>query len=322
MLTLTPEFLHYLAAGLTIALGGLGGGLGQGLAGARTLVALLRQPTGNDQSFRVMIVGLALIESGCIVALVVTLLMLIAAPKEITMAIAIAELGASLAVGIAAVAISVASSFVVRAATQAIARQPLFAQKIFTLMLLTQSIIEAPVIFAFIVALTIKTQLGSIVTVAQGMQALASGLAVAFGCIGPSIGQAIFAYAANSALGINKNAYAKIFPFTLVCEAIIETPMIFCLLFSLIITYNKIPIDAGLTPVIPFFVAAFTVGLGALGASSAIGYVASRSSLEIAREPQNYPHLIRTTLLAIAFIESTVIYALIVGFFLILRVGG
>jgi F-type H+-transporting ATPase subunit c len=321
---LTPELLHYFSAGLTVALGGLGGGLGQGLAGTRTLASILRQPTGNDQSFRAMIVGLALIESGCIVALVVTLLMLIGAPKNISMAMAVAEFGAALAVGIAAVAISLASSFVVRAATQSIARQPLFAQKIFTLMLLTQSIIEAPVIFAFIVALMIKTQLGSITSLAHGMQALASGFAVAFGCIGPSIGQGIFAHAANSALGINKNAYGKIFPFTLVCEAIIETPMIFCLLFSFVIVYAKLPVGVGdsLVPVIPFFVAAFTVGVGALGGSSAIGYVASHSCLEVAQDTKNYPQLIRATLLAIAFIESTVVYALIVGFFLILRVGG
>ncbi len=321
---LTPQLLHYFSAGLTVALGGLGGGLGQGIAGSHTLGSVMRQPTGNDQGFRAMIIGLALIESGCIVALVVTLLMLMSAPKEITMAIAIAELGAALAVGIAAVAISLASSFVVKAATQSISRQPMFSQKIFTLMLLTQSIIEAPVIFAFIVALTIKAQLGSITCFAQGLQLLAAGLAVAFGCIGPSIGQAIFAHSANSALGINKNAYAKIFPFALVCEAIIETPMIFCLLFSFLIVHQTLPIGIGdsLVPVIPFFVAAFTVGVGALGASTAIGYVASKSCLEIAHEPKNYPQLIRTTLLAIAFIESTVVYALIVGFFLILRVGG
>jgi F-type H+-transporting ATPase subunit c len=321
---LTPELLHYFSAGLTVILGGLGGGLGQGVAVMKTLDSMLRQPTGNDHEFRAMIIGLALIESGCIVALVVTLLMLIGAPQTISMAMAVAELGAALAVGCAAVAVGLASGFVVRAATKSIARQPTFAPKIFTVMLLTQSIIEAPVIFAFIVALAIKTQLPSISSFAQGMQALASGLAVAIGCIGPSIGQAIFAHSANSALGVNKNAYGKIFPFTLVCEAIIETPMIFCLLFSFLIIYAKLPAGAGdsLFVVVPFFVAVVTVGLGALGASSAIGHVASCSCLEIAREPESYPHLIRTTLLAIAFIESTVVYTLIVGFFLILRVSG
>jgi F0F1-type ATP synthase membrane subunit c/vacuolar-type H+-ATPase subunit K len=88
--------------------------------------------------------------------------------------------------------------------------------------------------------------------------------------------------------------------------------------------YAKLPVGVGdsLVPVIPFFVAAFTVGVGALGGSSAIGYVASHSCLEVAQDTKNYPQLIRATLLAIAFIESTVVYALIVGFFLILRVGG
>jgi len=319
---ITPEFFHYFSAALTVVLGGLGGGLGQGIAASNAIGSMLRQPTGNDQGFRAMIVGLALIESGCIVALVVTLIMLMSAPKEISMAMALAELGMALAVGIAAVAISMASSFVVRAATQSIARQPMFASKIFTLMLLTQSIIEAPVIFSFIVSLTIKAQIGPTMSLAQGLQSLAAGLSVAFGCIGPSIGQAIFANASNKALGINKQAYGKIFPFTLICEAIVETPMIFCLLFSFLIMYSKLPVgNESLVAVVSFFVAAFMVGLGALGGSSAIGYVASRSCLEIARDPKNYPELFRTTLLAVAFIESIVVYALIVGFFLILRIG-
>lgn len=318
-----PEFFHYFSAALTVILGGLGGGIGQGIAASNAIVSMLRQSMGNDQNFRAMIVGLALIESGCIVALVITLLMLIGAPKEITMAMAIAEMGMSLAVGVAAVAISMASSFVVRAATLSISRQPLFANKIFTLMLLTQSIIEAPVIFSFIVALMIKMNISPSMSFAQGLQALSAGLAVAFGCVGPSIGQAIFAHAANKSLGINKDAYGKIFPFSLVCEAIIETPMIFCLLFSFLIMYTKLP--EGVEPtssIVSFFVAALTVGFGALGASSSIGYVTSKSCLEIAQDPKNYSELFRTTLLAVAFIESIVVYALIVGFFLILRVGG
>lgn len=320
---ITPEIFHYFSAALTVILGGLGGGLGQGIAASHAIESMLRQPMGNDQGFRAMIIGLALIESGCIVALVITLIMLIGAPKEISMAMAIAEIGMSLAVGIAAVAISMASSFVVRAATLSISRQPLFANKIFTLMLLTQSIIEAPVIFAFIVALMIKVKIDPTMSLAQGLQSLSAGLAVAFGCIGPSIGQAIFASSANKSLGVNKDAYSKIFPFSLVCEAIIETPMIFCLLFSFLIMYVTLPAGIDSTgAIVSFFVAAFTVGFGALGASSAIGYVASRSCLAIALEPKNYSELFRTTLLAVAFIESIVVYALIVGFFLILRVGG
>jgi F0F1-type ATP synthase membrane subunit c/vacuolar-type H+-ATPase subunit K len=71
----------------------------------------------------------------------------------------------------------------------------------------------------------------------------------------------------------------------------------------------------------PFFIATGTITLAALGASSAIGYVGSRSCYEIAKNPEHYSIFLRTTLLAFAFIESTVVYALIVGFFLIFRVS-
>lgn len=319
---LTPELIHYGAAGLVVFLGGLGGGLGQGFAGGQAMFSFLRQPLASEKGFHAMVIGLAVIESGCIIALVSSLLILIGAPDQFTMPLALAEVGMALSVGVAAVVIGMASSVVVQAAIESIARQPFFSQKIITLMLLTQSIIEAPLIFAFIVAITIKTNLAGVSTLAQGLQLLAAGLAIAVGTIGPSIGQGLFARTANQSVGLNKNAYGKIFPFTLVCEAIIETPMIFCLLFAFLIIYAKPAGGVALSigEVIPFFVASFTIGAGALGGSIAIGKVASKSCLAIAQEPKNYSHLFRSTLLAIAFIESTVIYALIVSFFLILRV--
>ena len=125
-----------------------------------------------------------------------------------------AEIGMALAVGFAAFSISIASSMVVRACTTAISRQPLFASKIFTFMLLTQSIIEAPVIFAFILGFLIKTNSNAMMPEVQGLKFLCAGLLFALGCIGPSVGQAIFASAACSSIGINKHAYSKIFPFT------------------------------------------------------------------------------------------------------------
>lgn len=320
---ITPEYLHYFSAALMVVLGGMGGSIGHGLAGAQTLSSMLRQPTGNDYSFRAMVVGLSLIESGCIVALVVSLVVLLSGTKDLTMARALAEFGMAVAVGVAAVASSIASSFVVKAAMTAISRQPVFAPKMFTMMLITQSIIEAPVIFAFVTALTIRARFSPDMSLIFGLQCLAAGLIIAFGCIGPSIGQAIFAGAANGSLGLNTDAYAKIFTFTLLGEAVIETPMIFCLVFSFVMMYTQVPIppDGSLLIIAPFFIATGTVSVAALAASSAIGYVGSRSCYQIAQTPEHSGIFLRTTLLAIAFIESTVIYALIVGFLLLFKVG-
>jgi F-type H+-transporting ATPase subunit c len=307
---MTPEIMHYLAASIAIMLGAVGAGIGLGIATSGTEGSMTRQTAGNLPMFRAMFIGLMLIESGAIVALVISLFTLFTGYKDITWEVARVELSIGLAVGIAAASISIASSFVVRAATQAIARQPFFANKIMTFMLIAQSIIEAPAIFAFIVALLIRAQLTPTISGDTSLTLFAAGMTIALGCIGPSIGQSLLAYAACTSVGLNKNAYGKIFPFTLLNQAIVETPMIFCVLLSLLIVYTHPESTKAL-------IAALTLGASATGSALSIGYVASRGCRQIAADQTLYAAILRPSILTVALIESSVIYALIISLLLI-----
>ena len=60
-----------LGAGLAIGLGALGGGIGQGIASKAALDGIARNPDAADKIFTPMIIGLALIESLVIYALVI-----------------------------------------------------------------------------------------------------------------------------------------------------------------------------------------------------------------------------------------------------------
>ena len=64
-----------LAAGLSIGLAALGGGIGQGRASASALDGIARNPGAKGQIFTPMILGLALIESLVIYALLISLLL-------------------------------------------------------------------------------------------------------------------------------------------------------------------------------------------------------------------------------------------------------
>ena len=64
-----------LAAGLGIAIAALGGGLGQGKAIAAGLEGIARNPSAQNKIFIPMIVGLALIESLVIYALVISFIL-------------------------------------------------------------------------------------------------------------------------------------------------------------------------------------------------------------------------------------------------------
>ncbi|MBI3018868.1 MAG: ATP synthase F0 subunit C [Deltaproteobacteria bacterium] len=64
-----------LAAGFGIALASFGGALGQGRAAASALEGIARNPGASDKIFVPMIIGLALIESLVIYALVIAFML-------------------------------------------------------------------------------------------------------------------------------------------------------------------------------------------------------------------------------------------------------
>ncbi|MFW6087670.1 MAG: ATP synthase F0 subunit C [Myxococcota bacterium] len=65
----------YLAAGLGIGIAAFGGALGQGKAAAAALEGIARNPNASGKLFTPMILGLALIESLVIYALVIAFML-------------------------------------------------------------------------------------------------------------------------------------------------------------------------------------------------------------------------------------------------------
>jgi F-type H+-transporting ATPase subunit c len=317
---ITPIDLHYIAIIGAVVLSALGGGIGQGIAGLGGTSAIIRQKAGQNSIFRAMMLGLALAESGTILSLVVALLMMFSQPAEtVTWGIAYAELGMGFAIGIASAAMGIASGFAVKAACESVGRQPYISQKIITLMLLVQSIIEAPVIFALLVALLIKTRIYDAMTIYEGIKLAGAGLAMGVGSIGPSIGQAIFVKSACEALGLNKDSYGKVLPFSLMSQAVIETPLIFSLIISALLIYKPVTQELAVTTACVSLAIAFVVGFGTGGAAVSSGYTASKSVKYVALDVTKYGLFLRTTLLGQAIIESSAIYSLIVGLILITK---
>jgi len=69
-----------VTAGLTIAIGGIGPGLGEGRAVASALTSLAQQPDAATTITRTLFVGLAMIESIAIYAFVVSMILIFANP--------------------------------------------------------------------------------------------------------------------------------------------------------------------------------------------------------------------------------------------------
>jgi F-type H+-transporting ATPase subunit c len=69
-----------ISAGLTMAIGAVGPGLGQGRAVAAALGALAQQPDASSTITRTLFVGLAMIESMAIYCFVISMILIFANP--------------------------------------------------------------------------------------------------------------------------------------------------------------------------------------------------------------------------------------------------
>ncbi|MBI1743711.1 ATP synthase F0 subunit C [Candidatus Acetothermia bacterium] len=67
---------RYLGAGLSIGLGAIGAGAGEGVAAGIACQAIARNPEQYGTIFRTMIIGMAIAESTTIYALVISILLL------------------------------------------------------------------------------------------------------------------------------------------------------------------------------------------------------------------------------------------------------
>lgn len=316
----SADFIHYGVIASAVAINSISVGIGQGLTSYSALNAINRQASSRGDIMRVALIGMTLIETVALLALIIAILLLVNTSSENSNYFEyLAEIGIGLAISITGFVIGLASSIPAQAACHAVARQPLFTQRIFGFMLMTQVLIQTPIISALIVSLFIQGQASSATLLSDSLRLIASGLCVGVGSIGPAIGLSIFARSAINGIGRNPKAYNKILSFTFVSEAIIETPIIFCLVIAVILLFIvQRPTTYHMIDGVIFIAAALCTGLGTLGAGISSGITGAAACSEIADNPDNHHALSRTSMLAQGLIETIVIYSVVLSLLMLL----
>ena len=312
-------FLYYVGIALMMALSAFGVAFGQGLAGAGGVAGLSRQRLAFPPVRRALFLGLLLIESSGVFALLLALLYITNVKWTPTLASGLGVLGAGIGMGLAACVVGIASGKVVAAAVRAMGRQPFYASKIQNLMVITQGLLETPAILAFLIGIVIRTKLSPTMTVISGWQLLASGVLIALCAVGPAIGQSIFSSKACEALGIDPTMHPKILQFAIVTLALIETPIILGLLLSLMIMIKTIAVTQLTLAVAMVMGGVFAFGLGSIGAAVGSGYAAAGAAMSMVKTPENYSELFRLAIGIQALIDTAIVYSFIIAITLFLR---
>jgi ATP synthase F0 subunit c len=143
----------FLGAGISMGLGAIGSGKGEGYAAMKASEGIGRQPGVSDELMRTMLVGQAIAESTGIYALVVALLLIFQNFSAVTFIQIPAFLSAGLCMGLGAMGPGVGLGVAAGHACEAIARNPETSGIILRNMLIGQAVTESTGIYALVVSL-------------------------------------------------------------------------------------------------------------------------------------------------------------------------
>jgi len=316
---ISPAMLHYGSIAFTVGVSSFSVSIGESLAMISALSAITRQPHMRAEIMRTHMLGAALIEGAAIFSILVVILLIGWAPLGIVhYSTAICEVGICVAMSLTCGVLGIVSGFPVVSACFSLARQPFMSQKIISLMIITQALIQTPLISALMIVFCIKFQMNDLISFYDSFRLFSAGTIIGLGTLGPAIGLSLCAKSAIKTIGMSRKQYNKILSFTLISQAIIETPVIFSLITSLLILFLIKPIqETEHIKIIMLLGATICAGLGTFATGISSGNVAKKAVQEMGMYPDSADQIVRTSFLAQGIIETGAIYSILISFILL-----
>lgn len=144
----------FLGSGMAIGFAAIGAGIGLGLACSQACLNTARNPRTKGLTDRTMILGMAITESPCVFAFVVSLVLLLVqlSPAD-PLAAAFSYIGAGLCVGFGTIGSGIGEGFAASQAVKTVGRFPLASGAVTRTMILGQAIAESPAVFTLVIAI-------------------------------------------------------------------------------------------------------------------------------------------------------------------------
>jgi len=236
--------LSYLGAGLAMGIGAIGSAVGEGLQAGRAVEGIARQPAEQSNILVTMLVGQAVAETAGIFALVVGLILLFVIPsEEATITLAMARLGAGMAVGLSAIGSGVGAGMIGSTACYGVSRQPEMSSRMTLRMLVAQALVTAEVVFGLVVALLLiftaeaadDAALAKVVWLSGAY--LGAGISMGAGAIGPGLGIGSAGMSMCETLSRYPKEDSLLLRTMLVGAAVAESTAIYALVVSLLLLF-------------------------------------------------------------------------------------
>lgn len=236
----------YLGAALSTGIASLSAGYGEGFAAAHTARAMMRQPNANNNLTRTMLISQAIVESGAIFALVISMLLLFGGftSRETDWAKAFSLLGAGLAIGLGCTGPNFGSGYSAGMAIDGIARNPSKSGRITANMLIGQAIAESGTIFSLVISLlllyTVPAQMEDptlMKIIVKSCAYLTAGLVIGIGTFGPGAGIGYVAGKANISISKHSKDQGLITRTMFLGAAVSESTAIYALVVAFLLIF-------------------------------------------------------------------------------------
>jgi ATP synthase F0 subunit c len=154
------QAITFLAAGLCIGIGGIGVGIGSGLAGSAACEAVGRHPNGANKIISTTLIGQAVVETDFIFSLVIALLLIFIVPSTIEFYKIGAVLGAGFSMGFGAIGACIGIGIIAQKAIIGLSKNMRNGFIITRTMFLGQAITETMAVLSLIVSLLLLIMSG------------------------------------------------------------------------------------------------------------------------------------------------------------------
>ena len=147
-----------LASGLCMGVGAIGAGVGSGQAGGAACESIGRFPRLSSSILLTTLVGQAIVQTGCIFALVISMLLSLMSRDTDSIVIIGATLGAGFAMGFGAIGAGISTGFTAKKAIWGMSRDSRIGGVLTRTMLLGQAVAHAGAIYSLIIAFILLFQ--------------------------------------------------------------------------------------------------------------------------------------------------------------------
>jgi F-type H+-transporting ATPase subunit c len=248
MLTFSPrsiesdiyQSLAEMGIGFALCISGLVSGIASAFPVRATCLAIARQPFFSQKITRLMLITLSLLQGPIIFSFIVALIIKYQVINVHTLSDSLRLIASGLCIGLGSVGPLIGLAIFAHSACRGLGINPHAYNKILSFTLISQTIIETPIIFSFVIsmALLIMTS-GTDTTSIQGIAFLAASLCTGLGVTGPGISSGKIAASACKQISYNADTYSMLSRVSLFAQGLIETCAIYAVLISFLLIFVR-----------------------------------------------------------------------------------